>query len=80
MSEFGMQAHPVRRTVESYFADADITERKVEDEMVRWHNKADGAEDRLKRYGDSLESATYGLIIDYLQVSQLQLPGIRHDC
>jgi beta-mannosidase len=48
VSEFGMQALPIRRTVEDYFADPDLTERNVEGEIVRWHNKADGAEDRLK--------------------------------
>ncbi len=49
VSEFGMQALPSRRTTEEYFLDEDVAERKVEGEVVRWHNKSDGAEDKLKR-------------------------------
>jgi beta-mannosidase len=49
VSEFGMQALPSRRTTEEYFLDSDVAERKVEGDVVRWHNKSDGAEDKLKR-------------------------------
>jgi beta-mannosidase len=58
VSEFGMQALPVRRTVEDYFRDSDLTERNVEGEMARWHNKSDGAEDRLKGYRGIQEPRT----------------------
>jgi hypothetical protein len=63
-----MQALPVVKTVEEYFTDSDVPERNVEGDMVRWHNKSDGAEERLKRYRDIPKSET--------RSRSLTLPGI----